>query len=99
VVLVSSVNNKQIFGRPSKKPTPADLRDSGRIANDADCLIFLWMPNSEAEPDYREAFVSRGRHGEAGAVGLRLNASTLRFEETALMHFLEPACKTGRPAW
>jgi replicative DNA helicase len=90
VILVSSVNNKQIIGRTSKKPTPADLRDSGRIANDCDCLIFLWTPNADLQPNYREVFISRGRNGERGTIGMNLNASSLRFEETPLQFFAEP---------
>jgi replicative DNA helicase len=100
VVLVSSVNNKQIIGRTSKKPTPADLRDSGRIANDCDCLIFLWTPSPDIAPAYREVFISRGRNGESGTIGLNLNASSLRFEETPLQYFIEPKqhSQAGR-AW
>lgn len=99
VILVSSVNNKQIIGRTSKKPTPADLRDSGRIANDCDCLIFLWTPDADLNPAYRECFVSRGRNGESGTIGMNLNASSLRFEEMPLQYFTEPKQHTPGRAW
>jgi replicative DNA helicase len=87
VIVVSATNNKQITDRMTRKPIPADLRDSGRIANDCDVLMFLWSPNAESDRSYRELFISRGRNGESGSVGLTLNTSALRFEETPLKYF------------
>jgi len=84
VLLISAVLNKQIVNRSTRKPTPADLRDSGRIANDCDCLFFLWKPEEETEPNYLELFVARGRNGEKGKCGLWFDESTLRLEQTTL---------------
>jgi replicative DNA helicase len=99
VILISSVNNKQIIGRTTKKPTPADLRDSGRIANDCDCLLFLWVPDPDIAPEYREVFVSRGRNGENGSVGMKLNTVSLRFEETELKKFEDQRQPPQGRAW
>ena len=83
IILISAVLNKQVANNRDKKPTPADLRDSGRIANDCDVLLFLWKPEEDM-PEYLELFVSRGRNGEYGKCSFILNKDTLRLEETTL---------------
>lgn len=84
IILISAVLNKQIGQRSSRKPMPSDLRDSGRIANDCDVLLFLWKPQEETEPNYLELFIPLGREGESRNCGLFLNTQTLRLEETTL---------------
>ena len=84
IILISAVLNKQIGQRGNRKPTPSDLRDSGRIANDCDVLLFLWKPEEDTEPNYLELFVSRGREGEQGKCGLFLNSQTLKLVETTV---------------
>lgn len=41
VVLLSQLN-REVEKRPGKKPTVADLRDSGAIEQDADTVLLLW---------------------------------------------------------
>jgi replicative DNA helicase len=80
VVLVAAVLNKQINHRADRKPCPADVRDTGRLANDADCLMFLWKPDEEDE-NYLELFVSRSRYSKPGRVGLYLNPESLKLSQ------------------
>ena len=59
----------------AKKPTLADLRDSGSIEQDADIVMFLYRPeyyNAEGgespEPNTAEVIVAKNRHGAVGNV-------------------------------
>lgn len=83
IVLISAVLNKQLSYRNNRKPTPADLRDTGRLANDADCLMFLWKPDEQDE-SYLELFVARSRYSKLGRIGLSLNPETLKLSQTEL---------------
>ncbi|MDI6766033.1 MAG: DnaB-like helicase C-terminal domain-containing protein [Bacteroidota bacterium] len=83
IVLISAVLNKQLSHRNDRKPTPADLRDTGRLANDADCLMFLWKPDEQDE-NYLELFVARSRYSKLGRIGLFLDPETLKLSQTEL---------------
>lgn len=92
VILICGLLNKQINARGDRKPHPADLRDSGRIANDADCLLMLWKPE-EADQQYIEGFVARSRYSKLGRVGLRLDPDTLRLSQVPVRDTTEVPLK------
>ena len=54
VVLLAQCN-RQTEGREDKRPGPADLRGSGALEEDADCLIFPFRPSYyiERSPEFR----------------------------------------------
>lgn len=81
VVLIAAVLNKQINNRYDGKPKPADIRDTGRLANDADCIMFLWKPD-EQDDTYIELNVARSRYSLLGDIGLQLDKETLRLNPT-----------------
>ena len=54
-VIVAAQLNRQVEGRDDKRPTLADLRDSGAIEQDADAILFL----------YREEYYLQARLGDA----------------------------------
>lgn len=83
IVLVAAVLNKQINNRGDRKPTPADIRDTGRLANDADCLLMLWKPDEQDE-SYLELFVARSRYSRLGKMGLCIDNDTLKLSSTPL---------------
>ena len=83
IVLVAAVLNKQINNRADRKPSPADIRDTGRLANDADCLLMLWKPDEQDE-NYLELFVARSRYSKLGKVGLCIDSETLKLSSTPL---------------
>lgn len=71
--------NRQSEARESKRPTTADLRDSGAIEEDSDvvCLLFrkgAYAPDGE-KPSGTEVqpislYIDKNRYGDAGAVEL-----------------------------
>jgi replicative DNA helicase len=82
IILVASLLIKQIAGRGSKKPHPADVRDTGAFSFDCDCLMMLWQP-FEDKPEYRELIVSRSRYSRTGEIAIYFDEEHLRFKPGA----------------
>ncbi|WP_420882896.1 replicative DNA helicase [Xenorhabdus ehlersii] len=71
-VMSLSQLSRDVEKRPNKRPTNADLRDSGSIEQDADSIIMLYRDavyneNSPAAP-YAEIIVTKNRFGQLGTV-------------------------------
>lgn len=71
--------NRQSEGRGDKRPTMADLRDTGAIEEDSDSVILLhrpakYMPREEQPGPYErqplEVMVEKNRHGMTGTVDM-----------------------------
>lgn len=74
-VICLSQLNRAAEGRSDKRPMLSDLRESGSIEQDADCVMMLYRddyynPNSE-EKNVAECIVAKNRHGEIGTVKLQ----------------------------
>ena len=61
-----------------KKPTLADLRESGSIEQDADVVIFIHTEDLKSE--VREVAVAKQRNGPVGDVSLAFLAKYTKFE-------------------
>lgn len=71
-VISLSQLSRDVEKRPNKRPTNADLRDSGSVEQDADSIIMLYRDavyneNSPAA-DYAEIIVTKNRFGKLGTV-------------------------------
>ncbi|MCD7755109.1 MAG: replicative DNA helicase [Firmicutes bacterium] len=71
VVCLSQLS-RAVEGRSDKRPILSDLRESGAIEQDADCVMFLYRddyynPDTE-EKNVAECIVAKNRHGETGTV-------------------------------
>jgi replicative DNA helicase len=78
--------NRGLEQRPNKRPQLSDLRDSGRIEEDADVVIGLYR-DEYYHPDpsnplagYAEATVLKNRSGELGTAWARSRLSCMRLE-------------------
>lgn len=76
--------NRGLESRPDKRPTLSDLRDSGRIEEDADVVIGLYRDEyyhpEGALKGYLEAIVLKNRSGEKGTAWAKSLLSMMRLE-------------------
>ncbi len=74
-VICLSQLSRAVEGRTDKRPILSDLRESGAIEQDADCVMMLYRddyynPDTE-EKNVAECIVSKNRHGETGTVKMQ----------------------------
>jgi len=70
-VIVTSQLNRQVELRQGKRPTIADLRDCGRIEEEADVAILLHRPeryDAKKYPGEVEIIIEKNRDGEVGSL-------------------------------
>ncbi len=78
------------------RPQLSDLRDSGSIEQDADCVLFLYREGyyasqkgaeeGEADMSLAECIVAKNRHGETGSVPLHWDGAHTRFTDVDFRH-------------
>lgn len=92
VILLSQLN-RDLERRPNKRPIPADLRDSGSIEQDADCVIFVYRDEvydeNSRDRGTAEIIVSLQRGGRTGMVRVASRLDMCRFDN--LEHGWQPA--------
>ena len=74
-IICLSQLNRAAEGRSDKRPMLSDLRESGSIEQDADCVMMLYRddyynPDTE-EKNVAECIVAKNRHGEIGTVKMQ----------------------------
>ena len=89
VVCLSQLN-RAAEGRSDKRPVLSDLRESGSIEQDADCVMMLYRddyynPNTE-EKNIAECIVAKNRHGEIGTVKLQWLPQYVTFADREWKH-------------
>ena len=74
-VICLSQLNRASADRSDKRPVLTDLRESGSIEQDADCVIMLYRDDyynqNTEEKNIAECIVAKNRHGEIGTVKLQ----------------------------
>jgi replicative DNA helicase len=99
-IMLLSQLNRRLEERPNKRPTPADLRDSGAIEQDADVVIFLYRDEvyNPDTPDVGvcEVDVALCRQGAPGRVALTYIAEQTRFDSLPRA-WAPPARHESRP--
>lgn len=95
--------NRQSEGRSDKRPTMADLRDSGAIEEDSDVVALLFRPAVYAdekplpwESQELQVIVDKNRHGATGTIFMRFCGMNARIREDK-QHGRETG-DTGLPA-
>jgi len=81
-MLVVAQLSRALEGRSSKKPTLADLRESGAIEETAYAVMFLYREhhhNETADEHMAELILAKNRDGGGGSIGLYWDGSQARF--------------------
>ncbi len=79
--------NRGVEGKESKRPRLSDLRDSGRIEEDADCVVFLYRPEyynptrNSKDAESAELIISKNRNGECRIVECTFNGPFMMFTD------------------
>lgn len=84
VVALSQLNRASL-NNAGKRPSLADLRDTGAIEQDADGVILVHRPgyfDADANQDDIELIVAKNRHADTGTVTLQWHAENGRITET-----------------
>lgn len=82
-VLLLCQLNRGLEGRPDKRPLLSDLRDSGRIEEDADVVVALYREEyyqSGPLDGYLEIIIRKNRSGEQGTAWAKSVLSQMRLE-------------------
>jgi replicative DNA helicase len=86
VVVALCQLNRQVESRTDKRPRLSDLRDSGKLEEDADSILMLYRgdyyEDPNAQPGVAEVIVAKQRQGESPlSHPMRWVAERFRFEE------------------
>lgn len=77
--------NRELERRDDKRPRLSDLRDSGRLEEDADVVIFIYREGhyneSCANPDETELIIAKNRSGPKGTRKVRWNDKVWTFSD------------------
>jgi replicative DNA helicase len=80
-VLLLCQLNRQVEARSGGRPQISDLRDSGRIEEDADVIMFIHRKSQDETNRDAELIVAKQREGPIGSIGMSWAPELTRFSE------------------
>lgn len=89
-VIVLSQLNRSLEQRQDKRPTLADLRDSGAIEQDADLVCFLYRDEvyniDSPDKGKAELIIAKHRNGRIGRINLAYQGNFMQFQNLVNNH-------------
>ncbi len=87
-ILALAQLNRSVEQRGDKRPQLSDLRESGDIENDADCVMFIYRddyyhPEDSDRPNIAEVSIAKHRQGSTGTVDMFWNGRLTKFSNLA----------------
>ena len=84
-ILLLSQLNREVENRQDKKPTMADLRESGALEQDADLILLLYRDeyynrDNDISRGVTEVIVAKNRNGATGIFELKFTPKCVRFD-------------------
>jgi replicative DNA helicase len=76
--------NRACEARADKRPMPSDLRESGDVEQDADCIGFLYrhaVYEEKADAEAAEFIIGKGRNMAMGTIPLRWQGEFTRYSD------------------
>ncbi|KVG33845.1 replicative DNA helicase [Burkholderia diffusa] len=93
-VIALSQLNRALEQRPNKRPTMADLRDSGAIEQDADTILFLYRDEvyheNTPDPGIAEIIIAKQRNGALGTAYASFTHEQAKFGDLAMGYMPTP---------
>ena len=80
-VIVLSQLNREVEKRPGSRPQMSDLRDSGGIEQDADCVIFLWRASKDDDSEVGLA-IEKNRQGRRTQIAMAFDGDHQRWGQS-----------------
>ncbi|RIY33743.1 hypothetical protein CKF54_02380 [Psittacicella hinzii] len=94
VLALSQLNRNVDTRGPDSRPTNADLRESGAIEQDADVVIMVHRPETNAPPEKKnelkgkaEIIITKNRQGEIGTIYCKFQGMFSRFVDDSESSF------------
>jgi replicative DNA helicase len=78
-IIVLSQFSRAAASRPNHRPQLSDLRESGALEQDADCVLMLYRDETAESRDLVEIIIGKNRNGPTGSIRLRWIARETRF--------------------
>lgn len=87
-VVVLSQLSRAVEQRPNHRPVLSDLRESGAVEQDADCVMFIYRdeyynPETTEESGVAEVIIGKQRNGPVGTVKVAYDEERVRFSNLA----------------
>jgi replicative DNA helicase len=98
IICLSQLSRK-VEERPGHRPMMSDLRESGSIEQDADCVMFLLRReyyDPYDKPGQAELIVAKNRHGGVGSVNLTYRKEITQFANFTGQPTAEPSYKSSK---
>jgi replicative DNA helicase len=105
VILLAQLN-REVEKRPSKRPQLSDLRESGAIEQDADCVMFIFRPeyygiledeNGNSTKGLADLTIAKHRGGRLDSIPFRFNDSFTNMFDIDYISGLKPSEQSYNP--